>query len=341
MGEYAILTDIGLKVIIYIEYILLASGLYLQMCGVEFFNKHFTAEKRKRRIYHYLIETGIRIVVIGLRCPVIVYLALIYGMVIISLRILHVYTYQHAIRGMTAIILMEMMELAYTLFGGNERLGFVGHNIRIEYNLQTLVMILLLMMVQVTVTIAGEAWRLRTRKNKYFYLVIGMKRIMEALLCYRMMELTDFANSNLPYVLMLICSILLDYVLIYDIEMYKVFRREEIRRIQTPLNREQYYVKMEEEHLKIRRMFHDMKNQLMILEGNPAFQTEQAQNVITGFRKEMDSLGGFYHTGNADLDLILFDCRSRALEKNIAFDAIIQEGCLSFMKQEDINAIFV
>ena len=48
----------------------------------------------------------------------------------------------------------------------------------------------------------------------------------------------------------------------------------------------------------------------------------------------------FYHTGLPFLDSLLFNAKRKAEERGIAFDVVISEGCLSFMKEDDVNVIF-
>ena len=48
----------------------------------------------------------------------------------------------------------------------------------------------------------------------------------------------------------------------------------------------------------------------------------------------------FYHTGLPFLDSLLFGAKRKAEAKGITFDVVISEGCLSFMKEDDVNVIF-
>lgn len=109
-------------------------------------------------------------------------------------------------------------------------------------------------------------------------------------------------------------------------------KREDIH-----VNAYEYYLNMEEEHRRIRKMYHDMKNQLMILEGDKdVFKKEYSREVL----KKLETMNQFYHTGLPFLDSLLFNAKRKAEERGIVFDVVISEGCLSFMKEDDVNVIF-
>ena len=94
---------------------------------------------------------------------------------------------------------------------------------------------------------------------------------------------------------------------------------------------------MEEEHRQIRKMYHEMKNQLMIME-EKGEKTEL--NHEKAMQKKLDELNKFYHTGIPSLDILLFDGKTKSEARNINFEAVISEGCLSFMDETDVNVIF-
>ncbi len=333
MGGFIILV-----LLICFEYFVLACGLYFQICGVDFWLKNFMEKKRRKKILHYMGECLLIGLTVWLRLPVVVYIMAVYELIMYSLYRLKSHTSYRVIRGIVSVLTMLVMELTVLIFTKENWQESFGQSILIHYDEHTALTILLMIMVQVSVTAVDMIWKLRKSKSRYFYITLTAKIIMEAVWCF---EIIYQSKYSMIYLSLFNLSVILDYFLIYDIEMKMLYRSEEVRRVQIPLNRDEYYTKMEEEHLQIRSMFHDMKNQLMIMEGNPEFQTKQALETIAEFKEKMDSMGKFYHTGNSELDMILFDCRTRARELNVDFDAVIQEGCLSFMNHEDINAIFI
>ena len=112
------------------------------------------------------------------------------------------------------------------------------------------------------------------------------------------------------------------------------------KRFQLKLNKYEYYLHMEEEHLMIRRMYHDIKNQLMIMENMSGQESEKQKEYVQNMAKELESMEQYYHTGQTVLDIILFDSNRRAKEKGIEFDAVISENCLNFLDEMDLGVIF-
>ena len=138
----------------------------------------------------------------------------------------------------------------------------------------------------------------------------------------------------------LVFTMVMCYV-VFFIVLYKFEEREEMdRRADIHINAYEYYLHMEEEHLLIRKMYHEMKNQLMILENNKEEVHKANEKQIELFAEKMDALKQFYHTGFPSLDILLFDGKRKAEARGIEFEAVISEGCLSFMKEEDVNVIF-
>ncbi len=103
----------------------------------------------------------------------------------------------------------------------------------------------------------------------------------------------------------------------------------------------EYYLQMEQEHRKIRKMYHEMKNQVMILKENGAFvgngsEVKSADELL----HEIDDARTTYNTGVPTLNAILFEGSQKAKEKGIAYDVVIEENCLSFISSEDLEHIF-
>lgn len=149
-----------------------------------------------------------------------------------------------------------------------------------------------------------------------------------------------FEKSYLGMAFLFVGAIIVCYV-VFFIVLLKVMERSEMeKRADIHINTYEYYLYMEEEHLRIRKMYHDMKNQMMILQDENHKNSEADDQRIQNLSEELDTLKQFYHTGINSLDILLFDGKIKAEAKGIQFEAVISEGCLSFMKEEDINVIF-
>lgn len=75
----------------------------------------------------------------------------------------------------------------------------------------------------------------------------------------------------------------------------------------------------------------------MIMEQKSGDKELQHEKVM---HDKLNQMNKFYHTGIPSLDILLFDGRTKAEARNISFEAVISEGCLSFMEATDVNVIF-
>lgn len=115
--------------------------------------------------------------------------------------------------------------------------------------------------------------------------------------------------------------------------------------------RQNYYEEKMEDETRIRQIYHDMKNHLLVLE-NVMADTEPAasftENVSTDsvhpsirhLRQQMESYENYYRTGNPYLDVIIRDKAKTAREKQIDFTAILHFSDGSFLDPLDISTIF-
>ncbi len=140
--------------------------------------------------------------------------------------------------------------------------------------------------------------------------------------------------------ILLLVGLILNYGVFYVIVFRIKERTEKSKRAEMNMNAYEYYLNMEEEHLQIRKMYHDMKNKLMIMEAENEGKLEQAGNTWNSMKEKLDQAKQFYHTGCTALDMLLFDGQIKAKARNITYEAVVSEGCLDFMDKEDITVIF-
>ena len=140
--------------------------------------------------------------------------------------------------------------------------------------------------------------------------------------------------------ILLLLEIAINYGFLYIIVFRIKERTEKSRRSEMNMNAYEYYLNMEEEHLQIRKMYHDMKNKLMIMESEGPRQQEPKTDSWNSMKEKLNQANKFYHTGMTSLDMLLFDGQLKAKARDISFDAVISEGCLNFMEEEDVAIIF-
>lgn len=95
-----------------------------------------------------------------------------------------------------------------------------------------------------------------------------------------------------------------------------------------------YYEEKIADDTRIRQIYHDMKNHLLVLENAvPDASIERLQQQISSYEN-------YYRTGNAYLDVIIRDKAKTAREKQIDFTAVIHFTDGSFLDSLDISTIF-
>lgn len=93
------------------------------------------------------------------------------------------------------------------------------------------------------------------------------------------------------------------------------------------------------EEERVRSIYHDMKNHLLVLEAQSVGSQEVSRSIKT-LQEQIADYENYHHTGNDFLDIIIRDKSRAAREKHIDFNAVIsfEEG--SFISPLDISTIF-
>ena len=96
-----------------------------------------------------------------------------------------------------------------------------------------------------------------------------------------------------------------------------------------------YYQDKQRNEEKIRSMYHDMKNHLLLL------QKQQGNMQLTeSLLSQMSDYESYYHTGNDSLDVIIRDKAQEAQDNGIDFKCAVQFSEGAFIQPLDISTIF-
>lgn len=99
-----------------------------------------------------------------------------------------------------------------------------------------------------------------------------------------------------------------------------------------------YYQDKRKDEERIRSIYHDMKNHLLVLENRE--NAEETRQMAEKLRSQIADYEDYVHTGNDFLDIIIKDKSERAREKQIDFSAAIDFGEAGFIDPLDISTIF-
>ena len=100
-----------------------------------------------------------------------------------------------------------------------------------------------------------------------------------------------------------------------------------------------YYKDRIRDEERVRSVYHDMKNHLLLLQSQ-AGNGQEVQNSIQELKDQIQEYENYHHTGNEFLDIIIRDKAKAAQERKIDFSAVISFEAGSFIEPLDISTIF-
>ncbi|ROR29127.1 sensor histidine kinase YesM [Mobilisporobacter senegalensis] len=123
----------------------------------------------------------------------------------------------------------------------------------------------------------------------------------------------------------------------YYVQMKEIEHKNKVNMAQIKLQYE-YFRNKQEDDLKLRELYHDMKNHLLVLQNN--LENDQKQNYIKSILKEVKVIDSYIDTGNDFLNSIINEKYKEATAKGIDFNVQIDFSEISFMAPMDICTIF-
>lgn len=109
-------------------------------------------------------------------------------------------------------------------------------------------------------------------------------------------------------------------------------------RMQEIKSQRDYYKERIKDEERVRSIYHDMKNHLLVLEGKQ--NTEVSRQMTEKLQTQIADYEDYVHTGNDFLDIILKDKAAKAREKQIDFAAMADFKGIDFLEPLDISTIF-
>ncbi len=114
-------------------------------------------------------------------------------------------------------------------------------------------------------------------------------------------------------------------------------QRDQVQIAQLQQQYAYYQDKLKDEE-RIRSIYHDMKNHLLVLESKQ--NTEETRQMAQELRTQIADYEDYVHTGNEFLDIILKDKSEKAREKHIDFSAVVDFEGVDFIEPLDISTLF-
>ena len=122
-----------------------------------------------------------------------------------------------------------------------------------------------------------------------------------------------------------------NYTLLKKVEQQEQFTIERMK------EQFAYYREKEDDEKRVRALYHDMKNHLLILEKQ---NSQEVKQMAADLRRQISDYEDYVHTGNDFLDVIIRDKVKKAKEQGIDFLAVIDFTAGDFIEPLDISTIF-
>ena len=244
------------------------------------------------------------------------------------------------IRALIWIVVMMSLETCITWFG----LGITAFLLSGEKDSSALLPLYWIVFLGMIQLLMQGFEFIRTETSESSRLVFAVLMVLQlpsiALLAVIIRD-TDLQHNDNVYVLLLTLSYYLANAILVAMAVIAGRRARLQQMNQVQLNQYEYYLHMEEEHRKVRRLHHDLKNQLMMLQEHMESLPSSVQEQVKTTESELSEMDQFAHTGQRELNILLFNSRKKAEKKGIRFDFTISENSLNFMDSADLNSLFL
>lgn len=141
------------------------------------------------------------------------------------------------------------------------------------------------------------------------------------------------------------------FLLIYfvnDSVRIRLLQQKEEQQLQRLEAQYRYYEERLKDEERVRRVYHDMKNHLLVLQAQMKTLSDkedkdkksETEEMIESLRREISDYEDYVQTGNGFLDIILKDKIKAAKEKHIDFHTEVDFPKGDFMEPLDISTIF-
>ena len=160
-------------------------------------------------------------------------------------------------------------------------------------------------------------------------------------------NLVSQISQILGVILLLVALSLLIYFA-HDSARIRLIQQEEEQQLQKLQAQYQYYEERFQDEQRVRGIYHDMKNHLLVLQaqlkeiGNTGDQEkkQETEEMIAKLQNQISGYEDYVQTGNAFLDLILRDKSRKAKSESIDFHTEIDFSKGNFIDALDISTIF-
>lgn len=149
-------------------------------------------------------------------------------------------------------------------------------------------------------------------------------------------------------IIILFAALFLLVYFVNDSVRIRLLQQKEEQQLQRLEAQYRYYEERLKDEERVRRVYHDMKNHLLVLQAQMKTLSDkedkdkksETEEMIESLRREISDYEDYVQTGNGFLDIILKDKIKAAKEKHIDFHTEVDFPKGDFMEPLDISTIF-
>ena len=150
--------------------------------------------------------------------------------------------------------------------------------------------------------------------------------------------------SKIPHILIFfsLTIFILIFLIVFLYSKNTMFLREQEQKDKMQIAQLQqqfvYYQEKLKDEEKVRSVYHDMKNHLLVLQRQ--INSPETAEMVEKLQSQVAMYGDYEHTGNDILDIILKEKSETAREKHIALSVTADLNGVDFIEPLDVSTIF-
>ena len=229
--------------------------------------------------------------------------------------------------------------IGYLLFGNNQSVQVDGQTF-LRWEILTIAFaIRLLVLGVVYLMLRHFEYKMQLKDSIILTIVFLISFTVSLLANFNLLNLAGLVDLVI-YISSGILAAIFMMIFVYAKNLLYLREQEQRDKVQIAQLQQQYayYQDKLKDEERIRSIYHDMKNHLLVLEGSQG--TEVTRQMAQELRSQIADYENYIHTGNSFLDIIIRDKAEKAREKQIDFSAFIDFGGVDFIEPLDISTLF-
>ena len=229
--------------------------------------------------------------------------------------------------------------IGYLLFGNNQSVQVDGQTF-LRWEILTIAFaIRLLVLGVVYLMLRHFEYKMQLKDSIILTIVFLISFTVSLLANFNLLNLAGLVDLVI-YISSGILAAIFMIIFVYTKNLLYLREQEQRDKVQIAQLQQQYayYQDKLKDEERIRSIYHDMKNHLLVLEGSQG--TEVTRQMAQELRSQIADYENYIHTGNSFLDIIIRDKAEKAREKQIDFSAFIDFSGVNFIEPLDISTLF-